>query len=179
MTNRILALLVIAMSAAASTMLIAIGQEPSALKSADGIAYSEFAGYESWPLVSPSVPANGVKAILGNPTMVQAFKDGIVSKGLRVPDGAMMAKVTWGVRNSSEVPEATMVPGTLRRIQFMRKDSKRFPNTDGWGYAQFDCDETTKTFKAAAGPAATGASCHQCHTRVLSRDFVFTDYAVR
>lgn len=179
MTNRILTLLVTAMAAVASTMLFAIGQEPSALKSADGIAYSEFDGYESWPLVSASVPANGVKAILGNPTMIQAFNEGIVSKGLRVPDGAMMAKVTWGVRNSSELPGAAMVPGTLRRIQFMRKDSKRFPNTDGWGYAQFDFDEQTKTFKTAAGAAATGASCHQCHTRVLSRDFVFSDYALR
>jgi Cytochrome P460 len=30
------------------------------------------------------------------------------------------------------------VPDTLRNVGFMVKDAKRFPETDGWGYAQFD-----------------------------------------
>ncbi len=29
-----------------------------------------------------------------------------------------------------------MVPDTLKSVSFIERDSKRFPDTGGWGYAQ-------------------------------------------
>ena len=62
----------------------------------------------------------------------------------------------------------------------MVKDAKRFPETNGWGYAQFDYDAVSGTFKPLGSrPGFAKAACHQCHTRVKQRDFVFTRYAQR
>jgi hypothetical protein len=69
-----------------------------------------------------------------------------------------------------------MVPDALRKVQFMVKDARRFPDTDGWGYADFTCDATSGTFRAVGnGPAFAKAACPQCHTAVKARDFVFTE----
>lgn len=160
-------------------LLLAGRQEAPNIRSVDGIAFSEFNGYQAWALIAPSVPTNGVKAILGNPRIMEAIGQGVMPPATKVPNGAMMAKITWASADSAHLPGAAMVPNELRRVQFMVKDSERFPETSGWGYAQFDFDAATKTFKAANGPNASAKSCHQCHTRVQSRDFVFTDYAVR
>ena len=43
-----------------------------------------------------------------------------------------------------------MVPDTLMSVSFIKKDSKRFPNTRGWAYAQFVYDPATATFRLKA-----------------------------
>ncbi len=58
----------------------------------------------------------------------------------------------------------------------MLKDSKRFPERDGWGYATFQYDSASDTWKAKSDD---GAACHACHTLVKARDFVFTHYPKR
>ena len=71
-----------------------------------------------------------------------------------------MAKIHWKTKNSTEGGPAT-VPDTLHDIDFMVRDSKRFAATGNWGYAQFDYDTASETFK----PNGTGAGCgYACHT---------------
>jgi hypothetical protein len=150
------------------------------LTSPNGIAFSEFKGYEAWQVIAPSLPDDGIKVILGNPLMIKAYDDGFPSHRQTVPDGAMMAKIAWSTQSNPLLPGAAMVAGSLKKVQFMVKDTKRFPDTDGWGYADFTYDVTSGTFRAIGnGPAFAKASCHQCHTRVRTRDFVFTEYAMR
>jgi hypothetical protein len=56
------------------------------------------------------------------------------------------------------------------------KDSKRFPNTGGWGYAQFNHDPASGTFT----PEGSGTNCgYSCHTIVAAKDYVFTAYGNR
>ncbi|HET9830857.1 MAG TPA: cytochrome P460 family protein, partial [Vicinamibacterales bacterium] len=75
-----------------------------------------------------------------------------------------------------ESPYPVNVPDTLKSLSFIEKDSKRFPKTHGWAYAQFDYDTTSKTFK----PSVTGSECgYMCHSRVASRDYIFTAYPLR
>ena len=38
------------------------------------------------------------------------------------------------------------MPDTLDGIGFMEKDGERFPDTGGWGYAQFSYDPASDTF---------------------------------
>jgi hypothetical protein len=66
----------------------------------------------------------------------------------------------------------------------MMKDSKRFADGGGWGYAAFEYDAATDTFRPAnmsdAPPQANDAKCGvACHTLAKSKDYVFTEYAHR
>jgi hypothetical protein len=58
----------------------------------------------------------------------------------------------------------------------MVKDSRRFPDAGGWGYAQFNYDPASDTFTPEGSDAACGAACH---TIVQAKDYVFTTYQKR
>jgi hypothetical protein len=56
------------------------------------------------------------------------------------------------------------------------RDSKRFPDTGNWGYAQFNYEAASDSFK----PEGTGTDCgYACHTIVQAKDYVFTAYPKR
>jgi hypothetical protein len=166
-------------------------QDQRAVKSPNGIAFSEFKGYESWPVIAPSQPDDPggcgeskdgcIKAIVGNATMIKAYNDGFPGNGKTVPDGAEMAKIEWHRKSVAGPPYGITAPGTLAGISFMIKDSKRFPDTNGWGYVTFLYDAGTASFKPSTNdPAVMRTSCHSCHTRFMkARDYVFTNYAKR
>ncbi len=187
--QHIAAVVIVAASIFAVHIVVA-AQDRFTLQSPNGIAFSEFKGYEAWQLIAPSQPndAGGcgsspapgcIKAILGNPVMIKAYSDGIPANGKSVPDGAVMAKVEWVKKSNTVPPYGLTGPGTLREVSFMVKDSKRFPGTNGWGYATFNYDEASDAWKPFGDGPAFANKCHACHTIVKARDFVFTSYAQR
>jgi hypothetical protein len=120
-----------------------------------------------------------IKSILGNPVMIKAFSQGIPVNGKSVPDGAAMTKIEWQKHRDPTLPYGATVPGTLMEVAFMLKDSKRFPDTNGWGYATFRYDAASDTWKAFGDSPAFAKTCHGCHTVVKAHDFVFTKYPKR
>jgi hypothetical protein len=86
------------------------------------------------------------------------YANGIPDNGKPVPDGAVFVKIEWE-KGRITVPYGATVPGNLTEVAFMVKDSKRFPRTDGWGYATFQYDTASDTWKAKSD---VGASCHAC-----------------
>src|SRR6188768_2152094 len=158
-------------------------QDKYSVKVPGGLAMSEFRGYEAWQAISMSRNEQAVAVIVGNPAMINAYKAGIPANGRPVPDGARMAKVHWKPKQSPFFPEAT-VPGGLLNVDFMVKDSKRFADSGGWGYAVFDYDAASDSFKpgtlAGKPPQGNDAKCgFACHTTAKDRDYVFTDYGRR
>ena len=158
-------------------------QDKYTVKVPGGLAFSEFRGYEAWQSISISRNDRVIAVILGNPAMIDAYEAGIPANGKPVPDGAKMAKVHWIPKQNALFPEAT-VPGSLLNVDFMVKDSKRFADSGGWGYAVFDYDAASDTFKPATTadepPQGNDAKCGLgCHTIVKTRDYVFTDYGKR
>jgi hypothetical protein len=148
-----------------------------------GLAFSEFKGYEAWQVVSISQDGPLVASILANPVMINAYTAGVPGNGKPFPDGAKMAKVHWNPKKMEVFPAAT-VPGTQHDVDFMVKDSKRFADSGGWGYAVFDYDTPSDTFTpgtlSGKPPQGNDAKCgFACHTMVKTRDYVFTDYAHR
>jgi hypothetical protein len=148
-----------------------------------GLSFSEFKGYEKWQAISISRNEHVVAVILGNPAMIQAYEAGFPGNGKPIPDGARMAKVHWKPQANEFFPDAT-VPGTLVNVDFMVKDSKRFADSGGWGYAVFDYDSASDTFTPGTlegtPPQGNDAKCgFACHTIVKSRDYVFTNYGKR
>ena len=155
-------------------------QDRFALKAPNGIAFSEFRGYEAWQNVAPSQTDDGVKIILANPVMVNAYKDGVPGNGKPFPEGSVIAKIEWSKKKNSESPYSVIVPDTLKSVAFIKKDSKRFSDTNGWGYAQFLYDAPSDTFKPYGSDSSFGKTvCHQCHTAVKAKDFIFTGYRPR
>jgi hypothetical protein len=158
-------------------------QDKYALQIPNGLAFSEFKGYEAWQLISISRDGNLMAGILGNPIMIQAYLSGIPGNGKSFPDGAKMAKVHWNPTTMKTFPAAT-VPGTLHDVDFMVKDSKRFSDSGGWGWGVFEYDSASNTFRPGTSadmpPQGHDAKCgFACHTIVRTRDYVFTDYGPR
>jgi hypothetical protein len=142
----------------------------------NGLAFSEFRGYEDWHVVAVSQSGDLIEVIVGNPVMIDAYKAGAPGNGQAFPDGAKMAKIHWNAKKSAEAPSPTTVPDTLHDIDFMVKEGRRFAATGGWGYAQFNYDAASDAF----APEGTGADCgYTCHTIVKTKDYVFTAYPKR
>ena len=78
--------------------------------------------------------------------MIKAYLNGVPGNGKPFPDSAKMAKVHWTPKKLETFPAAS-VPGTQHDVDFMVKDSKRFADSGGWGYAVFDYDAASDTFK--------------------------------
>jgi len=158
-------------------------QDKYTLKVPGGLAFSEFKGYESWQVVSISQDGPLMAAILGNPVTIKAYQDGVPGSGKPFPDGSKMAKIHWTPTKMQTFPSAT-VPGTQHDADFMVKDSKRFAESGGWGYAVFEFDSASGTFRPGTTtdtpPQANDAKCgFTCHTIVKTRDYVFTEYGKR
>ena len=121
-------------------------QDKYAVQVPGGLAFSEFRGYEGWQAVAIS-HAGKVALILANPVMIDAYQAGIPGNGKPFPDGAKLAKIHWIPKQSELAPAPTTVPGTLHDVDFMVKDSKRFADSGGWGYAEFEYDPASDTFR--------------------------------
>jgi hypothetical protein len=152
-------------------------QDRYTLRVPDGLAFSDFKGYEDWQLISSAKTEDRMKVILGNPTIIAAYKSGIPGNGKPFPDGSKIAKVQWKPKKSTEATFSVDVPDTLADLFFMEKDSKKFPDTGGWAYAQFDYDPASATFTPNKG--GTPACGHACHVAVKAKDYVFHPYQKR
>ena len=108
--------------------------------------------------------------------MIEAYRSGIPGNGRPFPDGSKSAKIHWTPKKSTDAPAPTTVPGSLSDVDFMEKDSKKFANNGGWGYAQFNYDAATGSFT----PFGQGTNCGAaCHTIAKAKDYVFTTYQPR
>ncbi|MGZ5871280.1 MAG: cytochrome P460 family protein [Bradyrhizobium sp.] len=142
----------------------------------NGLAFSEFRGYETWQNVAVSQTENGLKVIAANDAMINAYKQGVPGNGKPFPEGSKIVKIEWSSKKSSESPYFVMVPDTLKSVSFIEKDTTKFPDTNGWAYAQFLYDATSDTFRPHGNDAKCG---YACHTTVAAKDYIFTAYPQR
>ena len=130
-------------------------------------------GYRDWRLVSVAHEEgnlNDLRAILGNDPAIKAYRDGT----LPFPDGTIIARLAWTHTPSEENNKVfgrdqSFIAGAATNIQLMVKDSKKYAETGGWGFAQF-------TNGKPAGEAII-KTCFSCHVPAKAHDYVFTRYA--
>src|SRR5712692_6096623 len=91
-------------------------QDKYTLKVPNGLAFSEFKGYERWQTISISHNGEMLAVILGNPAMIDAYKAGVPGNGKPFPDGAKMAKIHWNPKKNETAPGQPLVPSTLHDI---------------------------------------------------------------
>jgi len=159
-------------------------QDKYGLRVPNGLGFSEFKGYEGWQAISVSHNGEKLAVILGNPAMIDAYKAGVPGNGKPFPDGAKMAKIHWILKKAETEPGDPAVPDTLHDVDFMAKDGKRFADSGGWGYAEFEYDTASDAFRPGTvtdqPPQANDAKCgFACHTIVKQQDYVFTAYGKR
>jgi hypothetical protein len=174
--------------------LVGIGlraqQDKYSVKVPGGLSFSEFRGYEDWQTVGPSQTEaqNVIRVILANPVMIKAYREGVPGNGKPFPDGSKIAKIEWIPKKITDAPFSSntpdTVPGTLKEVELIEKDGKRFPDGHGWGFAVFDYDAASDTFtpgtKADRPPQANDAKCGvACHNLAAAKDYIFTPYAKR
>ena len=172
------------------TALALAAQDRYTLKVPNGLAFSEFRGYEDWQVVAPSQTdaQNVMRVILANPVMMKAYREGIPANGKPFPDGSKIAKIEWKPKKLTDAPfSATTpdtVPGDLTEVEFIEKNAKRFADSNGWGYADFKYDAASDTFRPATmadkPPQGNDAKCGAaCHKLAAAKDYIFTTYPKR
>jgi hypothetical protein len=152
-------------------------QDKYTLRVPNGLAFSDFRGYENWQVVAVSQTEDLLKVMVANPTMIDAYRAGVPGNGKPFPDGSKIAKIEWKPKKSTEAPFSVRIPDALQDVFLIEKNTKRFPDTKGWAYAVFDYDPASDTFK----PDSSGVvNCgFACHTRVAAKDYIFTGYGKR
>ena len=131
-----------------------------------GVPFPE--GWQDWATIAIShrTDNNTLRVILGNDAAVKAARTGNTRPW---PDGAILGKVVWKDARL-ENWEAAVAPGEFVHAEFMFKDSKKYTDSYGWGWARWVGLEQ-KPFEKGM------QVCIACHTPVKNRDWVFTEPA--
>jgi hypothetical protein len=79
-------LTLISLSISASIVVFAAGaaistQDKHTVKVPNGLAFSEFRGYEDWPVIAISENGGAIAVIVGNPAMIDAYREGVPGDG--------------------------------------------------------------------------------------------------
>lgn len=124
--------------------------------------------YRNWKTISVSHREDNktLRIILGNDSAIEAARTG---NTVPWPDGAILGKLVWKDTSHPSWPEAT-VPGEFVHAEFMVKDSRKYPETGGWGFARW---KGLEQVPHGNNPSFVQA-CFGCHTPVKENDYVFT-----
>lgn len=140
------------------------------------LAFSDFRGYENWEDVAVSQTETMLKVIVANDVMMKAYRQGLPANGKFFPEGSKVVKIEWSFKKNPVSPYFVQVPDTLKAVATIEKDSKRFPDTHGWAWGNFNYDAASETFT----PEGTDAKCgFACHSTVAAQDYMFTAYPKR
>jgi hypothetical protein len=140
------------------------------------LSFADFRGYEDWKNVAVSQTPTLLKVILANDVMMAAYKSGLPADGKLFPDGSKIVKIEWIPKKNAVSPYPVNVPDVLKSVDVIEKDTKRFPDTHGWAYAEFAYDPATDTFKPSELSANSHLCGYTCHTTVAAQDYTFTAY---
>ncbi len=146
------------------------------LEAPTGLKFSVIKGYENWHVVATHyrTDKNELRYIIGNPIAVEAYRQGMK----KFPDGSIIVKIGYSLKKNPDF-EASVEPDVIQRVEFMIKDSKRFKDTAGWGFARFVYDAKTGKYKVFGKSPKDYMQCFSCHKLVERKDYVFTDYVKR
>ncbi|PJJ67207.1 heme-binding domain-containing protein [Chryseobacterium geocarposphaerae] len=122
--------------------------------SPNGIKYTD--EYKKWKVISLSTLFdNSIRAIYGNDIAVKAIE---TENFHPWPDGSVVVKSVWKQENSAN---GEIRAGDFVNAQFMVKDSKKYTDTEGWGFAKFSGNDLHPTGKTASFAKESCIACHR------------------
>jgi hypothetical protein len=123
------------------------------------------AGYRTWAVTRSFVAKEGPNAgfhhYYANPQALEGFANG------KFPDGAVLVDERLEVDQNG----GGSFEGNRVGINVMRKDSRLYSDTGGWGF-----DGTLGDSQVLSGPANIRAACYSCHLKQKDRDFVYSTF---
>jgi len=124
--------------------------------------------YKDWRIIGSShrIDNNTLRIIFGNDIAIEAARAGKTNPW---PDGAILGKTVWKDA-TLETWEKAVVPGTFVHAEFMIKDSGKWADTGGWGFARWK----GRGQEPYGKDASFVQECFACHTPVKNNDYVFT-----
>ena len=153
--------------------LASAGREPVDTSPIFGVRLPK--AYRRWPLISVAHEAgslNDIRAIIGNDVAVKAFRDGTRP----FPDGTIIVRLAYQYiasdrNNAIFGQQQSFVAGEPTNVQVAVKNSKKYADSQGWGYGQFEDVLPNRNVTLMQG-------CYDCHKRLPpSEDLVFTHYS--
>jgi hypothetical protein len=126
------------------------------------------AAYKDWRVIATSHREDNktLRVILGNDRAIEAARAGNTTPW---PDGSILGKLVWK-DSSHEKWEKATIPGKFVHAEFMVKDSARFAETGGWGFARWKGLDQTPY----GDDGSFVMECFNCHLPVKDNDYVFT-----
>ena len=124
--------------------------------------------YKDWRLISSSHREDNktLRVILGNNEAIKAAREGKTNPW---PDGSILCKLVWKDETHPRWDTAT-IPGNFVHAEFMVKDSTKYSDTGGWGFARWKGLDLEPYGK----DASFVQECFTCHLPVIDSDYVFT-----
>ncbi len=138
MRSRIIAL---ALTGAVSLVVlgsVAVAQQDRYVLKLGNLSFGDFKGYENWRVVAVSRTDKQLKVIVANDVMIEAYRKGLPADGKLFPEGSKIVKIEWGFKKNAQAPYSVDVPDGLQAVATIEKDSKRFADTHGWAYGNFN-----------------------------------------
>lgn len=122
--------------------------------SPNGVKYTD--AFKKWKVVSMSTLFdNSIRVIFGNSIAVGAIE----TENLHPwPDGSIIVKAVW---EQTANENGDIRAGKFINAQFMEKNSHRYKNTEGWGFAKFSGNKLIPTGKTAGFAKQSCISCHR------------------
>jgi hypothetical protein len=142
---------------------ISNGKHPNAPTSLNGVRYSD--DYRNWKVIVATTrfETRTMRIVYGNDIAIKAIEGGRTDVW---PQGSVIVKVVW---NMIEDKDGNIRTGTFNNTQWMIKDDKKFPDTEGWGFARFSGVKLLPYGKTAS----FGTACFNCHKLVKETGYVF------
>ena len=170
-SNRMWAIAIVTALVSASGGSAMSAQDKYTVKVPGGLAFSEFKGYESWQLISVSQNGPAARRDPRQSRDDRRLQGRHSRQRQAVPRRLQDGEDPLEPETRCETFPAATVPGTLHDVDFMVKDSKRFADSGGWGWAVFKYDAASDTFTpgttADKPPQGNDAKCgFGCHTIV-------------
>ena len=140
------------------------GAATSVAAAPNGIAF--FPEYKNWKEISSTKRDDNhtLRVILGNAIAVDAIAHNRINPW---PDGTAFVKVAW-LQQAND--KGLVQSGAFFQVEFMVRDSKKFADTLGWGFARWRGAD----LKPYGKDATFTDECVGCHIALVKTDYVFT-----
>lgn len=155
------------------------GKVPAKIENMNGLHLKQFGDFaQSWKLVTVRYrqDTQEMRFTYANPLAYQTLQQNQRAKAtnpprarISYPDGSMFAKIGFVTGEDPSFPNSS-APQDQKRFQFMVRDTKRYADTGGWGYALF----TPEGELFPEGASTQTQACVACHNLVPERQFVFS-----
>ncbi|MCS3532160.1 heme-binding domain-containing protein [Chryseobacterium sp. JUb7] len=122
--------------------------------SPNGVQYTD--DFKHWKVISMSTLFDkSIRVIYGNDIAVKAVE---TENFHPWPDGSIVVKSVW---KQEKLADGEVRAGEFVNAQFMVKDSKKYTDTEGWGFAKFSGKDLHPTGKTASFAKESCIACHR------------------